>query len=389
MDRCSLDEPLARARGLGPQIAAAARTIEETRRIPEPLLTHIHDARLARLLLPRVYGGEEVAPVCYFDTLAEIARHDASVGWNLFVANSACLLTPSLEPETAREVYADPRTVVAWGPPDAQRARAVDGGYIVSGTWHFASGCRQANWMGAHCQVEERDGSLRRNRLGRPVVRSFLFPVEHAELLDTWHTLGLRGTASDSYRVDTLFVPEVRTGTREEPESRRVPGPLYWFTQQGLYAVGVAAVALGTACGMLEGLCELARTKTPRGQSRLADQPAVRALVARSHARLSASRAWMCRTLEDLHAGAGDTGAMELEDRARLRLATIEVIGSAIGIADRIHKAAGVSAIFAGEGEFERRFRDIHTLSQQVQSRDSHFEEAGAIMLGHRPEVYY
>ncbi len=389
MDRCSPDGPLERACAIGPEIAAAARAIEETRRIPEPLLTRIHDARLARLLLPRCYGGEEVTPVCYFETLSEIGRHDASVAWNLFVANSACLITPFLEPATARLIYADPRAVMAWGPPDTQRARAVDGGYIVSGTWHFASGCRQANWMGAHCQVEEADGSVRLNRLGRPVVRSFLFPVEEAERLDTWHTLGLRGTASDSYRVENLFVPESRTGTREEPENRRVAGPLYWFTQQGLYAVGVAAVALGTARGMFEGLQALARTKTPRGMPRLADQSAVRALVARSHARLSASGAWMCRILDELTATAADTGAMGLEDRARLRLATIEAISSAIWVADRIHRAAGVSAIFHGDGPFERRFRDIHTLSQQVQSRDAHFEEVGAIMLGHRPEVYY
>ena len=389
MDQLKSDGPVARARALGPEIAAAATEIEATRRIPGPLLGRIHDARLARLLLPGVYGGEQVAPVTYFAALEEISRHDASVGWNLFVANSSCLITPFVEPDTARRIYADMRAVVAWGPPDAQRARAVDGGYVVNGTWHFASGCRQATWMGAHCPVEEADGSLRLNRLGRPVIRTFLFPVEHATLLDTWDTLGLRGTASDSYRVTDLFVPEACTGTREEPENRHVAGPLYWFTQQGLYAVGVAAVALGTADGMFRGLCELALSKSPRGLARLADQAAVQALLAASHAQLESARAWLRQTLEDLHDAAEEAGAMGISDRARLRLATIHAITTAVSAADRIHKAAGVSGIFSGDGPFERRFRDIHTLSQQVQSRDSHFEGVGAILLGHRPDVYY
>ena len=68
----------------------------------------------------------------------------------------------------------------------------------MTGRWDFASGCRHANWMGAHGHVVEADGSLRLNRFGRPVIRTFLFPAEQATLIDTWNTIGLRGTASDS-----------------------------------------------------------------------------------------------------------------------------------------------------------------------------------------------
>lgn len=388
-DQANRDDPAARARALGPDIAAAAGEIERTRRIPEPLLSRIHEARMARMLLPRPYGGEEAAPGAYLLAMEELARHDASVAWNLFVANSACLIAPFLVPETARAIYDDPRAVMAWGPPDAQRARAVDGGYIVSGTWHFASGCRQATWMGAHCMVEEPDGALRPNAAGRPLFRSLLFPAERAVLLDTWDTLGLRGTASDSYRVEEVFVPEAHTGTREEPENRRIAGPLYWFTQQGLYAVGVSGVALGTAGAMLAGFADLAAEKTPRGLDRMADRPAVRALAARSEASLGAARAYLLEVLEELYAAAEELGAMGIEDRARVRLATAHAIGEAVRVADEIHRAAGVSAIFSGAGPFERRFRDIHTLSQQIQARESHFEAVGAILLGDRPDVFY
>ena len=100
--------------------------------------------------------------------IEEIARHDASVAWNVFVANSSSLIAPFFDPAVARTIFADPTTIVAWGPPNATRASAVAGGYRVSGTWDFASGCRNANWMGAHCHVVEADGSLRLNRRGPP-----------------------------------------------------------------------------------------------------------------------------------------------------------------------------------------------------------------------------
>jgi indole-3-acetate monooxygenase len=384
-----MHKALATARALGAEIAAAADEVERTRRIPSGLMQRIHGGRLARMLLPAEYGGDEVHPCVYLHALEEIARHDGSVAWNLFVANSSCVLTPSLEPDTARTIYAQPHAWMSWGPPDTQRARAVDGGYIVDGTWSFASGCRQANWMGAHCMVEESDGSVRLNERGTPSTTTLLFPASQVTLLDTWDTLGLRGTASDSYRVDAVFVSHAFTGTREEPENRRVAGPLFWFTQHGLYAVGVTAVALGIASAMLDAFQTLARSKTPRGRSRLADQPAVRALVARSQAHLASARAYVLGVLNAQFDSAQTWGAMPICERARLRLATTHAIISAVEVTDQIHKAAGVSAIFSGTGPFERRFRDIHTLSQQIQSRDSHFETVGGIMLGDSPVAFY
>src|SRR5580704_16581723 len=173
-------DPVARARALGPAIAAVVDEIERTQAFPEPLLSQLHESRLCRLLLPRSVGGEQVEPWIYLAAIEEIARHDGSVGWNLFVANSSALIAPFIPLQTAREIYADPRTVIAWGPPNQCQAQAVPGGYRVSGKWSFASGSRQANWMGAHCQVVEPDGSLRQNRFGRPTIRTLLFRKELA-----------------------------------------------------------------------------------------------------------------------------------------------------------------------------------------------------------------
>ena len=381
-------DPLARARELGPAIAASADEIERTRRIPEPLLGRLHDSRLFRMLLPRSAGGDETDPMVYMAALEELARHDASIGWNTFTGNSSALIAAFLEPSVNRAIFADPRTVVSWGPPNASRATAVDGGYRLTGQWDFSSGCRQANWLGAHGHVVEADGSLRLNRFGRPTVRTWLFPVDEATLIDTWKTIGLCGTASDSYRVDDLFVPEAFSTTREDPTLRRERGPLYAFPMQGIYAVGVAAVASGIARAMLSEFMQLASRKAPRGLSRMADTALVQADVARAEARLGSARAYLMETLAAIYAEANEVAPIEVADRARVRLACTNAIHGAIEVADFTYKAAGVDAIFPGS-PFERRFRDIHTLSQQIQSRSAHFEQVGQVLLGVPPEVFY
>jgi indole-3-acetate monooxygenase len=294
-------DPVARARDLGPAIEAAADEIERTQRIPEPLLSHLHAARLFRMFLPRSVDGDEIEPWVYLRAIEEISRHDGSVGWNVFVANSSALIAPFLAPDTMRTIFADPRAVVAWGPPNESKAIAVPGGYRVTGQWSFASGCRQATWMGAHCHVVEPDGSLRLNVAGKPTVRTFLYPVSQATLLDnTWEVIGMRGTMSGAYRLDDVFVPEAFSSTREDPSLRREPGRLYAYPMQGLYAVGVSGVALGIARAMLDAFKELAIRKTPRNLTRLADNAVVQSNVAQMEARLGAARAYLVETLSHI-----------------------------------------------------------------------------------------
>jgi alkylation response protein AidB-like acyl-CoA dehydrogenase len=378
-------DPVGRARDLGPAIGAAADEIERSQFIPEPLLTQIHEARLARILLPRSVGGDQLEPWTYLHAIEEISRHDGSVGWNLFVANSAALIAPFIPLQTAREIFTDPRAWVSWGPPNQHKAQAVAGGYRVSGEWHFASGCRQASWMGAHCAVTEPDGSARLNRFGRPTIRTLLFRKQHTEPIHDWNPIGMRGTASEGYRVTDLFVPEAYSGTREDPGLRRDSGPLYAFTMQGLYAVGVAGVAFGIARAMLDAFIALAAEKAPRGLQRLADSPVVQADVARQEARLGGARAWLVEILKDVWASADDIAAIDLTARVRVRLGCAHAISTAVEVADYVFKAAGTSAIFPGT-PFERRFRDIHTLSQQIQSRDAHFEAVGRVMFNGDPD---
>jgi len=358
-------DPVVRARALGPALTAAADEIERTQEIPEPLLSQLHEARLFRMLLPHSVGGDQVEPWTYLRTIEEIARFDGSVGWNTFVGNSAAL--------------------ISWGPPNQHRAIAAPGGYRVTGEWHFASGSRQANWIGAHCHVVEPDGSLRLNRFGRPTVRTLLMPKDKSTPIRDWNTLGMRGTASEGYSIKDVFVPEEFSGTREDPTLRRDRGPLYAFTTQNLYAVGVAGVALGIARAMHEAFMALTQDKTPRYMARLADNPVIQSAVARHEASLGSARAYLIDIMKECWDGADDIEPLGSPERARVRLGCSQAIHCSLEVADAVYKAAGTSAIFLGT-PFERRFRDIHTLSQQIQSREAHFETVGKVMLNGDPD---
>jgi alkylation response protein AidB-like acyl-CoA dehydrogenase len=109
--------------------------------------------------------------------------------------------------------------------------------------------------------------------------------------------------------------------------------------------------------------------------------------VARAEARLGAARCYLTDTPTEIYRGAGPSAPIDTPDRARARLAGSNAITSAVAVANRTYKAAGVDAIFPGS-PFERRFRDIHTLSQQIQSRDAHYETVGQVLLGNPPEVF-
>jgi alkylation response protein AidB-like acyl-CoA dehydrogenase len=200
-----------------------------------------------------------------------------------------------------------------------------------------------------------------------------------------WNTLGMRGTASEGYSIKDVFVPEEFSGTREDPALRRDRGKLYAFTTQGIYAVGVAGVALGIARAMLDAFAVLAADKTPRAMARLADDPLVQANFARREASLGSARAWLTDILQEVWAIADETDAVEAADRARVRLGCTNAIQTAIEVGDWTFKAAGASAIFIGT-PFERRFRDLHTLSQQIQSREAHWEAVGKVMFNGDPD---
>jgi alkylation response protein AidB-like acyl-CoA dehydrogenase len=379
---------LERARRLAPTIDAAAPAIERERRLPEHLLAELFAAGLFHLLLPRTFGGAELAPAVFARVIEAVARHDASTAWCLCQAGGCSMVAAYLPPEAARTIFGDPRSVLAWGPGPG-RAVLTEGGYRVTATCSFASGGRHATWLGAHCAVHEPDGTPCRRADGKPLIRTMLFPADQASMTDVWRVIGLNGTGSDSFSVDDLFVPAEHSVSRDDAAERRETGLLYRFTSNSLYSAGFAGVALGIARSTLDAFVNLARDKTPRGtRTTLRENAVIQSEVAQAEARLRSARLFLLSTLEETWTAVEQSGAPTLEQRMQIRLASTYAIKEAKAVVDTAYDAAGASSIFVGN-PFERRFRDIHTVAQQVQGRQAHFETVGQFLLDLEPDLTF
>jgi alkylation response protein AidB-like acyl-CoA dehydrogenase len=372
-----------RARELAPELAAAADEIERRRELPEPVVDALVERGFYRLLLPRSLGGAELLPARFVPVIEEIAKADASTAWCLNQASGCSMTAAYLEPAAACEIFGGFRGILAWGPGPGS-ARIVEGGYRVTASWSFASGSHNATWLGCHVPIVQANGTPRLNPDGSPVVRTMLFPKANARMTDIWHVIGLKGTGSDKFSVEDLFVPQRHTATRDD-ETRREQGLLYRFSNLQLYAAGFAGVATGIARSTLDTFVALAHDKVPfRSGGALRDNHLIQSQVAQAEARLSAACAFLLESLEKTTAEVERAGHITLDQRMVIRLASTFAIHQSLQVVDTAYHAAGSTAIFE-ENPFERRFRDIHTVSQQLQGRQEHFETVGQYLLGLEP----
>ncbi|HUJ85740.1 MAG TPA: acyl-CoA dehydrogenase family protein [Burkholderiales bacterium] len=365
--------------GLGALSARSADAIERERRLPAELLDALHAGGWFRLLLPRPYGGGEIDPLGFVEIVEQVARNDASTAWCL-CQNAVCAMVAAfVAPEVAEEIFArDPRAVLAWGPGPNARAVPVEGGWRMSGSFAFASGGRHASWLGGYCAIE-----------GGKVGRTMLFPADQAQMSDIWQVIGLRGTASDAYEVKELFVPRAFSVSRDDQAERRYPGPLYCLPTGAMFATGFASVAIGLARALIDALVALAQEKTPRGyKTRLRESALFQADLAQAEARLRGARAYLRGALAEVWREVEQSNRLTLEQRMAIRLAASQALADAVAAGDAAYHAAGASAVFE-RNPFERRFRDLHAVAQQLQGRRAHFETVGRFLLGLEPDLTF
>lgn len=382
-----LDGWLARVAIAGPVVEAEAQASDQIRRLTDISMAAVHEQGLMRLLLPRAGGGAQVALPDFFAIIEAIARHDGSTAWCVCQGNGCTMLGAYLPSSIVNTIWQDPGAVLAWGPGKAESV-VVDGGYEVTANISFVSGSRHATWIAAHTsEVKEVDGTVRLGADGKPEIRSMIFPASEIDLIDNWDVLGLRGTGSNSFRIERKFVPEEFTIVRATMiENTPDVAPLYRFPQMGIYALGFAGVALGLARGFLDAFVTLAQEKKPRLVAHpLKDNPVVQDEYARCDARISGARAFLIAEIEKGWREAL-AEALTVEQRMRIRLASTHATHEAKAAVDALYDTAGTSSVFASS-PFERRFRDIHTVAQQIQGRKTHYQSVGSYLLGHPPDM--
>lgn len=362
-------------------ITASVPDIEHERRLPARLVTTLTEAGLFRLLNPHEVGGSELEPAHAARVLEDVARLDASVAWCVWNGNCG-FAAPLLDPAAAEAVFGP-------GAPVGNSARVggaltpVDGGFRLSGRWDLVSGSDHQPWIILFAMVME--AGAPRMLGGRPDLRACFVRREQLSVVDRWHVLGLRGTASNEVVVDDQFVPEAFTAHPFAPS--RIDRTLYRLPVFAVSANGVAAVCLGIAQGAIDDLMTLARSKTSvRGPEPLAALAPVQAAVAEADARLRAARGGYHAALEALTRLAASGEQPGLADRGRLRAAMTLAARTARDVTLQMFELGSSTAIYDA-CPLSRHVRDVLVAAQHVMVQPVWFEEAGRTLFDLDPTL--
>ncbi|HEX4253395.1 MAG TPA: acyl-CoA dehydrogenase family protein [Pseudonocardia sp.] len=354
-----------------------AEETEQRRSLPPELVDELREAGLLRPAVSAALGGLQLPPGVILRAAEMVARGDASAGWCVSINATSSLLSAYLPEKGATEVFGDPRSVAAgvWAPRGA--ARPVDGGVVVSGKWPFCSAISHSDWLFAGCVLAEPDAAPG----AAPTLRVLAIPTAELNILDTWHTSGLRGTGSHDSVASDLFVPEHRIlSVLEGP--RAGADPLYRFPVFGFFALSIAVAALGNARGAIDELVELAGGKRTLGSSRtLAERSQVQAGVAEGEAALRAARLLVYSAVDDAWRAASGPAPVSDDARVALRLAATHATRTAADVVASMYDLGGASAIYE-TSPLQRRFRDAHTATAHFQVNPATYELLGRLLLG-------
>ena len=335
---------------------------ERNRRVSPGLLEVLREEGLGGAAVPSVVGGRVIDPPTLLRLIEAVSVGDGSAGWVTMIYLTSSVAGHYLDPAGLEEVFADgPGSLTSGVLAPRGTAKRADGGYIVAGTWPFASGCIDASWISVGAMVDES------SRL------SFFLPRSEVGIVDTWDVMGLRATASHDVTVDDRFVPDSRVFDLSGPS--RTEEPIARFPIFGLLAAGIGAVALGIARAAINEAAELAGAKVPTGSKRrLIDRPAVQEAMARAETMVAAARCYLL----DL---ASPGPSVSLEDRARLRMAATFAVSMSREAVDLMYTAAGGSSLYT-RSPLQRQFRDVHAATQHMMVGQPTWELAAKALLG-------
>jgi alkylation response protein AidB-like acyl-CoA dehydrogenase len=386
--RAAVDDAIvAAARGVGPVLAAHADITERERRLARPSLDALRGAGLFRLFTPRALGGLETDPVTFARVVEEVSTFDSAAGWAFQAGNTGAWWASRLSPHGVAEVFADGPDLImsaSFSPP--HRAQEVSGGYQVTGRGPLASTIHDSQWVMMSAVVHD-GGQPRMTPMG-PEVVGLVMRTSDVEIIDTWDSLGMRGTDSNDIAAHGAYVPASRAFHLRPDHVPSAPfdGPLYRMPALAATFTIIAPVALAIAGGAIREVRDIVSTKVPLGSMKTArDRGAVQAAVAEAEATLRSARLFFYEALATAWERAVAGRPFMLEDKADLMLASTWAVRSSAHATDLMHRMGGTNGIYR-RSRLERHFRDAQTVRHHGFVSDSRLETVGQVLLGVTPE---
>jgi alkylation response protein AidB-like acyl-CoA dehydrogenase len=375
---------LAAAREIGPLIRKHADEAEQQRRLSKPVLEAMRDTGLLKMATPKSLGGLESDPITRALVVEEVGRHDSAAGWTLENPVDWAFFCSRLPDEGAEEIYADGGGAIIaaqFGRPLS--ATTENGGYRISGRAPFVSNCHDADWISCTALVD-----ADRQPDSEPEMRMVYFPADKCEIIDTWYTMGMRGTGSNDIEVKDVFVPKARSFPMQpeyEPGSH-YRGPLYRMPIVGAAGTGIPTPMLGVARRALDEVKELALNKNPvTSTGLLKERSSAQTMLGQAEAILRSGRLLLLHTVDEAwqRCLAGEPHA--LDQKADLLLGTTHAMASAVQSVELAFRIAGTSSIRTSN-PLERCFRDIQTMRHHVFASEARYGTCGQVYLGVEPD---
>ncbi|QGU05163.1 Flavin-dependent monooxygenase, oxygenase subunit HsaA [Corynebacterium comes] len=333
-------------------------------------------AGLFGVAVPEQFGGDPQPPAQFMKQVEQISAIDPATGW-VASFGSAPVYFASLPVETQRRIYAESTDIVfAAGMFPMFEAERVEGGYICSGEWQFASGCKGADLLGMGLRGGEETN-------GKPLTA--LVDPAKVDIVDNWSVAGMKATGSHNVRADRVFVPDEMTFVRggkptiDEPVSRY---PVIAYAAQVLAVVG-----LGAARGALDYVTEVGSANASiTGGPAKGNRANYKSGLAKAEADLRSARAFFYETTEEVWAKAVANEEITDRDKALLRMAAAQAAHVSRDVVLAAFNLAGTGAIFEGH-PLQRFLQDGLVPAQHAMLQEHIFEAAGALLLGLDPGI--
>jgi len=375
-------ELVARARDLVPLLREIAARTDHERRVPAEILAALTDAGLFRMMAPHRCGGYEAGIATKIRVVSELARGCGSTSWLVSLLTGGSWFVGMMNERAQQDVWASgPDARVAVAVPPSGTAERVADGYLISGSWHYSSGCEHADWvfLGAPVAV---DG-------GEPSVIVSLVPRDQVDIEDTWHVTGMRGTGSNTVVASGITVPLHRTISLGAVQGGQLDTP---FPAEAPYHVPLVLGALSDLAGPQLGLARAAldlviQNAAGRGVSATAyreqtQAPTVQLAVARAASSLDTAEALVFTAAIAMDDAGRTLVRPSLLDRARLRMQLARGIVEARDAIRDLMSVAGSSA-FAESNPLQRIWRDSEIASRHAVANPAISAEAyGRVLLG-------
>lgn len=369
-----------RVDGLLPKIAAAAAQTDTDRRVSDALIQDMVEAEIFATIAPKVYGGHELGLDAFSEIVQRISAVSPSTGWVTAFLMGAAWRMLVFSREAQEEMYGDRNYILGAGAAQPiMGVKRVDGGYILNGRTAWNSGSSHAEWFSMNGVLIEE------GKAPEPLI--FALRRSEVTIHDTWHIMGMQGTASCDVAVSDLFVPSYRSAAFGPALAGNSAGhalhanPMYHIPFLPFAMNEVIPVIVGTHRGATNALLERLKERmgTISGAKAL-EKSTAQIRLGKALARASAAEKALSALVARNMAVLPDRGKMV--NRAEMKLDAALITENCLDSVNEMARGVGGDS-FRNDAPFQRYFRDINVVARHAfLDSETAGESYGKLVLG-------